>query len=109
MRKEEKQAAIEQRVGIIKPLTEDRKSNSWRQVDFKPPFCTKCIVVIPMAQTHRGPDTPGLRIRKVTPAGFEIRYDEVFYSRDLNDVPGPFGSNGNHPQSEDVGWVAYGF
>lgn len=105
----DKQTAIDQRVGIIESLKEDRESGDWRKVDFRPPFCTKCIVVIPMAQTHRGPDTPGLRIRNVTSAGFEIRYDEVFYSRDLGGAPGPFGSNGNHPKSEDVGWVAFGF
>lgn len=100
---------LEQRVGIIGSLEENRKDNTWRTVRFNPPFCAKNIVVIPMAQTRNGPDTPGLRIRRVTRTSFQIRYDEVYYTRDLSNTVGPYGSNGVHPLFEKIGWVAYGF
>ncbi len=100
---------LEQRVGIIDPLRQNRRDGTWRTVKFKPPFCAKNVVVIPTAQTRRGPDTPGLRIRRVSQTSFQIRYDEVYYSTNLAGTPGPYGSNGRHPLFERIGWVAYGF
>ena len=98
------------RIGIIEKLKANRKQNTWKTVRFKPPFCKGArVIVLAQCQTRRGPDTPNLRIRKVTHQSFQIRYDEVYYTRDLSDTKGPYGSNGLHPLHEDVGWAAYAF
>ena len=98
---------VQQYVGVIDKLTDDRHSRSWRRVEFPHPFEADLqVVVLAMSQTHNGPDTPGLRIQRVDQTGFEIRYDEVIW----HDAAGRAqGSQGRHPQSEKVGWVAYGY
>jgi len=99
---------IQQCVGLIDPLTDDRYSRTWSRVEFPHPFSPQVehVVVLAMCQTHNGPDTPGLRIRHVDHTGFEIRYDEVVW----HDASGEAqGSQGRHPRHEIVGWVAYGY
>ena len=96
------------RIGLIRRLQANRNAGTWKTVRFNPPFCKGSrVIVLAQTQTRRGPDTPGLRIRKVTARGFQIRYDEVFYTRDLAGVVGPYGSQGAHPKFENVGWAAY--
>jgi hypothetical protein len=97
---------FELRVGLIEPLKADRKSNTWLTVKYDPPFGSdKTVVVIPMTQTYNGPDTPGLRLRNVTPSSFEIRFDEVYIST----AGGQYSADGLRVHPESVGWVAYGF
>ncbi len=96
------------RIGLIRKLKANRNSGTWQTVRFNTPFCKGSrVIVLAQTQTRRGPDTPGLRLRRVTHLGFQIRYDEVFYTTDLAGAAGPFGSNGAHPKFEDVGWAAY--
>ena len=98
------------RIGLIEQLKANRKQNTWKTVKFNPPFSKESrVIVLAQCQTHRGPDTPGLRIQNVTHESFQIRYDEVYYTRDLTNTEGPYGSNGAHPNLEDVGWAAYAF
>ena len=98
------QNQLGQRVGIIDPLRADRAHNTWHEVPFDPPFPEgTSVFVIPMTQTYNGGETPGLRVKNVTPAGFEIRFDEVHI---LN--PSDNGSDGDHV-NERVGWAAYAF
>lgn len=99
---------IQQCVGLIDTLTDDRFSGTWRTVEFPTPFSPNVnhVVVLAMSQTHEGPDTPGLRIRNVTYSSFEIRYDEVIWH---NATGAAQGSQGRHPRPEIVGWVAYGY
>jgi len=98
--------SFEQRVGIIDPLSEDRKHNNWHTVHFDPPFGSdkSGVVVIPMTQSYNGPEIPGLRIRNVTHRSFEIRFDEANILKE----GGKYASDGDHV-NEEVGWVAYGF
>ena len=97
--------AFEQRVGIIDPLKADRAAGNWHKVNFDPPFGSdRRVVVIPMTQTYKGPETPGLRIRNVTHLSFEIRFDEANILKER----GRYASEGFHTD-EVVGWVAYGF
>jgi hypothetical protein len=97
---------IEQRVGVIQGLAEDRASDKWHRVAFDPPFHPSLmVVVIPMAQTYVGKETPGLRLRNVAHDSFEIRFDEAVISKDDH----KYSSEGRHADSEVVGWVAYGF
>ncbi|MEQ8382059.1 MAG: hypothetical protein RH949_06785 [Coleofasciculus sp. A1-SPW-01] len=89
----------QQRVGIIPALKADRQSNTWHTVKFDPPFPQDTqVAVIPMTQTYNGPETPGLRIRHVTPEGFEIRFDEI--------VAQGRSADGAH-LDEAVAWIAY--
>ncbi|MDJ0556979.1 MAG: hypothetical protein QNJ68_21555 [Microcoleaceae cyanobacterium MO_207.B10] len=98
--------STEYRVGLIDPLKADRKSNTWYHVKFQVPFSKdKKVVVIPMTQTYNGIQTPGLRIRNVSPEGFEIRFDEIVGVR-VNQIS--YSSDGNHAD-EVVGWAAFGF
>ncbi|MGM3306076.1 hypothetical protein ACSQ6I_08860 [Anabaena sp. WFMT] len=93
-------SVLDQRGGIIDPLDADRYRNTWHKVTFDLPFANnKKVVVIPMTQTYNGNGTPGLRIKNVTPLGFEIRFDELIGIGDISD--------GSH-LTEVVGWVAYG-
>ena len=96
---------FEQRVGLVDPLKADRAAGNWLKVDFDPPFASdKSVVVIPMTQTYKGPEIPGLRIRNVTRLSFEIWFDEA----NILKAGGAYASDGNHVD-ERVGWVAYGF
>lgn len=89
----------QQRVGIIPALKADRKANTWHTVKFDPPFPGDTqVAVIPMTQTYNGHETPGLRIRHVTPEGFEIRFDEI--------VARGRSADGAH-LDEAVAWIAY--
>ena len=72
-------------------------------VNFPTPFPEGAIViVIPMVQTFRGPDTPGVRIGEVTNTGFKIRMNELVINRRGREAL----SDGNHT-TETIGWVAY--
>ena len=100
------QTALDLRVGIIDPLRDDRASGSWLTVQFQPPFAENmAVVVIPMTQTYKGGETPGLRIRNVTHASFQIRFDEAVI---VTCPSGNCSADGNHV-NETVGWVAYAF
>lgn len=95
----------EMRAGIIDPLEEDRYADTWRHVPFVPPFeDVEHIVVIPMTQTYKGRETPGLRIQNVNHFGFDIRFDEVVILKEGE----KYSSEGRHVNTEVVGWVAFG-
>jgi hypothetical protein len=97
---------IQQRVGVIPGLVEDRASDKWHRVEFDPPFHPSLtVVVIPMTQTYLGSGTPGLRIRNVSQDSFEIRFDEAVVHRGDHD----YSADGRHADREVVGWVAYAF
>ena len=69
-------------------------------VNFPTPFPEGAIViVIPMVQTFRGPDTPGVRIGEVTNTGFKIRMNEL--------IGGGKALSDGHHVLETIGWVAY--
>lgn len=91
-------------VGVL-TLDKDRAANQWHLVNFSSPLAGDVPtppVVIAMTQTYNCPETPGLRIRNVTKAGFEIRFDEVVILKD----GGAYSSDGSHIP-ETVGWIAY--
>ena len=82
-------------------VTTGKNFRDFTTVNFPTPFPEGAIViVIPMVQTFRGPDTPGVRIGEVTNTGFKIRMNElVIKGREAL-------SDGNHT-TETIGWVAY--
>jgi len=84
-------------------VTTEKNFRDFTTVNFPTPFPEGAIViVIPMVQTFRGPDTPGVRIGEVTNTGFKIRMNElVINSRGREAL-----SDGNHT-TETIGWVAY--
>jgi hypothetical protein len=97
------------RVGLIDPLQDDRAAGTWHRVRFDPPFHPDAqVVVIPMTQTYNGSEPPGLRIRRVTPNGFEIRFDEIRFTSVTPGFMGLISSDLDHGD-ETVGWVAYAF
>ena len=74
-------------------------------LEFDPPFHRNMIVVVvPMTQTYRGSETPGLRIKDVSNTSFKVHFDEVVILKE-NDK---YSSDGGHTD-DTVGWVAYGF
>ena len=97
--KSQSPVSSQQRVGLIPALKADRRSDTWHSVRFDPPFPQNTqVAVMPMTQTYNEKETPGLRIRNVTPEGFEIRFDEV--------IAGGRSADGMH-LDETVAWVAY--
>ena len=82
-------------------VTTENNFRDFTTVNFPTPFPEGAIViVIPMVQTFRGSDTPGVRIGEVTNTGFKIRMNElVIKGREAL-------SDGNHI-TETIGWVAY--
>ena len=101
-------AVSEIRLGKIDPLdiSMDRFNNNWYRVYFNKPFAnSEHIIVLAQTQTRNGQDTPGLRIKNVTPTSFMVRYDEVIWG----DSGVVYGSSGTRLHGETVGWVAYGY
>ena len=84
-------------------VTEGKNFRDFTTVNFPTPFPEGAIViVIPMVQTFRGPDTPGVRIGEVTNTGFKIRMNELVINSRVREAL----SDGNHT-TETIGWVAY--
>ena len=74
-------------------------------VNFPNPFPEGAtVIVIPMVQTFRGADTPGVRIGEVTNTGFKIRMNELVIS---NNRGGKEALSGGGHTTETIGWVAY--
>ena len=88
-------------------VTTEKDFRDFTTVNFPTPFPEGAIViVIPMVQTFRGPDTPGVRIGEVTNTGFKIRMNELVINRRGTDSDREALSDGNHT-IETIGWVAY--
>ena len=84
-------------------VTTEKNFRDFTTVNFPTPFPEGAIViVIPMVQTFRGPDTPGVRIGEVTNTGFKIRMNELVINSRVREAL----SDGNHT-TETIGWVAY--
>ena len=84
-------------------VTTEKDFRDFTTVNFPTPFPEGAIViVIPMVQTFRGPDTPGVRIGEVTNTGFKIRMNELVINSRVREAL----SDGNHT-TETIGWVAY--
>lgn len=89
------------------PVTNEKNTKSFTQVDFPTPFPpgTK-VIVIPMVQTFNGADTPGLRITEVDRKGFKIRMNELIGRSPHGGSHEPL-SDGGHI-AERIGWIAIG-
>ena len=83
--------------------TIDGDTRTFTEVTFPIPFPTdSTVIVIPMVQTFRGSDTPGLRLGDVTNTGFKIRINELVVSKGGKEAL----SDGIHLE-ETIGWVAF--
>ena len=78
--------------------------STFEHVPFDTPFPEGSkVVVVPMVQTFKGPDTPGIRIGKVNTRGFHIRMNElVGYLNESRKIY----SDGLHNE-ETIGWIAF--
>ena len=83
--------------------TSDGDTSTFTEVTFSIPFPTgSTVIVVPMVQTFRGSDTPGLRLADVTTTGFKIRINELVVSKGGKEAL----SDGIHLR-ETIGWVAF--
>ena len=86
------------------PNTAGGSNNTgFQPVTFPTPFpAGSKVIVIPMVQTFKGPDTPGVRIQDVNLNGFRIRMNEiVVHNPNVQAL-----SDGSHV-NETIGWVAF--
>ncbi|MCT7377962.1 hypothetical protein [Chelativorans salis] len=87
------------------PALKGDDTSSFTPVQFPKPFPNGSkVIVITETQTFHGPDTPGIRLADVTPAGFKIRINELVGSSGGKENQAM--SNGIHV-AERIGWVAY--
>jgi hypothetical protein len=75
------------------------KTDTFTQVNFPAPFPAGSDVIVQVTvQTFNGPDTPGVRLHKVSNTGFLIRLNEI--------LGGSISADGKHA-AETIGWTAY--
>lgn len=89
------------------PVTNEKDTGSFTRVEFETPFPkgTK-VIVVPMVQTFKGADSPGLRITDVDHEGFLVRMNELVGRSKKGNSHQPL-SDGNHI-AERIGWIAIG-
>lgn len=86
--------------------TVGKDASTFHEVQFDTPLGAGMkVVVIPMAQTFNGPQTPGLRISDVSTTGFKYRMNELVVQGKEQAEP---LSDGKHV-AEHIGWLALGY
>ncbi|MEM1319209.1 MAG: hypothetical protein AAGG75_03080 [Bacteroidota bacterium] len=82
----------------------------WYAVTFQTPYADGVTpLVFTQIQTRNGEDTPGLRLRNISNAGFEVRMDELIMNNTSSSTQGDLGKisgPGKHPNAETLAWLA---
>lgn len=83
---------------------------NWQTVKFDPAFPDGVIPqVFAQIQTFGGGDIPGLRLKNISNASFQVSMREVYVSNATSSTLGDLGTvqgNGNHPNEETLAWMA---